>query len=119
MFCGMPRKQVKEFEVYGEVNSVGIVFPEPTPVGLGDLIYVPRQAKHPNAAIVFLAWSATQEAQNALDDIEFTGHPAFEGNEVSKILKGKKAVFGNWEYAGRAGEILAEILQALGIPVVQ
>lgn len=119
IYCGMARKNVMEMKVFAEVDSVGIVFPEPVPIGIGDLIYVADKGKHPNAGILFLAWSATQEAQNLLDNADFTGHPAFEGNDVAAVLKGRKVVYGSWDYTDRADDILAEILQAMGFPVVR
>ena len=120
IICGMARSQARALKVYGGVDSVGVVFPEPVTVNIGgDLIYVPRKAKHPNAGVLFLSWSATKEAQNILDAINFTGHPSFEGNEINQVLKGKKTVFTNWEYIQRADEILAKVLQAMGFPVVR
>ncbi|MCZ6622974.1 MAG: extracellular solute-binding protein [Deltaproteobacteria bacterium] len=119
LICGSPRRQVKDLNVHAGVQSIGIVFPEPVPVGVGDVIYVPKKAKHPNAGILFLAWSATREAQNILDKTNFSGHPGFEGNEVRKVLKGKKVVYGSWKYSLRADAILAEILVTMGFPVVR
>lgn len=119
LICGMPRRQVLDLQVYGNVKSVGIVYPEPIPVGIGDIIYVPRKAKHPNAGIVFLAWTTTKEAQNILDQTDFSGHPSFEGNQVTSALKGKRVVFGDWAYSKRSDDILAEILRAMGFPVVR
>jgi ABC-type Fe3+ transport system substrate-binding protein len=119
LICGMPRSQVKELQVFGGVQSIGIVFPEPVPVGIGDLIYVTQKAKNPNAATLFLVWTTTQEAQNILDDINFTGHPSYEGNDINKILKGKKVVYGSWEYSDKSDDVLAEILTAMGFPVVR
>ena len=119
LICGMPRRQVRDLQVHGGVDSVGIVYPEPIPGGIGDIIYVPRKAKHPNAGVVFLAWTATKNAQNLLDTTDFSGHPSFEGNEVARTLKGKKVVYGDWAYSNRSDEILAKILQAMGFPVVR
>ncbi len=119
LICGSPRRQVKDLNVHAGVRSIGIAYPEPVPVGVGDVIYVPKKAKHPNAGILFLAWSATREAQNLLDKVNFSGHPAFEGNEVRKDLEGKKVVYGSWEYSLRADDILAEILITMGFPVVR
>jgi ABC-type Fe3+ transport system substrate-binding protein len=119
MFCGVTRSQVKDLQVYAGSQSIGIVFPEPVPVGIGDLMYVPDKARHPNAGILFMVWSGTKEAQNLLDDINFTGHPAFEGNEINKILKGKKIAAASWEDTARADYILKEIIQTMGLPVVR
>ncbi|MDP2645829.1 MAG: hypothetical protein Q8P24_12890, partial [Desulfobacterales bacterium] len=117
--CGMPRNQVKKVQVYGESKSLGIVFPEPVPVGAGELIYVPEKSEHPNAAILFVAWTSTREAQNILDDVDFTGHPHFEGNEINEVLKGKRVVYSMWRDVAHADAILAELFQAMGMPVVR
>jgi ABC-type Fe3+ transport system substrate-binding protein len=119
LICGMPRRQAKDLQVYGGVKSIGIVFPEPVPVGVGDLIFVTAKAKSPNAAAVFVAWTATKEAQNVLDDVDFSGHPSFEGNDINDVLKGKKVAYGSWEHSDNSDDVLAEILQAMGFPVVR
>ncbi len=119
MICGMPHRQVQDLVVHGGAKSVGMVYPDPVPVSIGDIIFVPQKAKHPNAGALFVAWTATQEAQTILDDVDFSGHPAFEGSEVSRVTKGKKIVSGSWEYLPKSDDILAEILQAMGFPVVR
>jgi ABC-type Fe3+ transport system substrate-binding protein len=119
MICGLPRRQVKDLQVYGGVKSIGIVYPEPVPVGIGDLVFVTQKAKSPNAAILFIAWTATEEAQTILDDVDFSGHPSFEGNEINALVKGKKVAYGSWEVTDKADDVLAEILQAMGYPVVR
>ncbi|MDP2644697.1 MAG: extracellular solute-binding protein [Desulfobacterales bacterium] len=119
MHCGMPRTQVLENQEYGDAKSIGIVFPEPVPVGVGDFIFVPEKSSHPNAGILFLAWTGTQEAQNLLDEVNFSGHPAFEGNDVNKVIKGKKVAYASWEDAALDDQYLTEILQAMGMPVVR
>ncbi|MDP2643899.1 MAG: extracellular solute-binding protein [Desulfobacterales bacterium] len=119
MICGMPRDQIRDLQVFGENKNIGIVYPEPVPVGKGDVIFVPDKARHANAGMVFLAWTATNEAQKILDDINFTGHPSFEGTESNSILKNKQISYATWEDSLHADEDLAEILQAMGIPVVR
>lgn len=119
MVCGMPRRQVADLREFAGVKSLGIVFPEPVPVGVGDIIYVPQKAKHSNAAALFLIWSTTQEAQTLLDDVDFSGHPSFGGNDINKVIKGKKVAYSGWEHSARSDDILAEILQAMGFPVVR
>lgn len=119
MICGMARRQAKDLQVYGGVKSIGIVFPEPVPVGVGDLIFVTQKAKSPNAATLFIAWTATKEAQNVLDDVDFSGHPSFEGNDINDVIKGKKVAYGSWEHSENSDAVLAEILQAMGFPVVR
>lgn len=119
LICGMARRQIKDLQVNAGVKTLGIVFPEPIPVGIGDLIFVAEKGKNPNAATLFLVWTTTQEAQNILDDVDFSGHPSYEGNEINKIIKGKKVVYGKWEYSDKSDDHLAEILTAMGFPVVR
>lgn len=119
MICGMARGTVKDIQVFGGSKSLGIVFPEPVPVASGEFCYVPDKAKHPNAAILYLVWASSKEAQNLLDDVDFTGHPSVEGNDVREVLKGKKVVYPTWENIENSDDHLAEILQAMGMPVVR
>ncbi|MDP2644740.1 MAG: extracellular solute-binding protein [Desulfobacterales bacterium] len=119
LICGAPRAQTRALQVFAGSKSIGIVFPEPVPIGIGDFIFVPDKAKHPNAAVLFMVWTATQEAQNLLDRIDFSGHPAFEGNEIKELLKGKQLVYGSWDDVERSDFVLAELLQAMGMPVVR
>lgn len=119
MICGMPRRQVKDLQVYGGDKSIAIVYPEPVPVGIGDLIYVTANAKSPNAATLFLHWTTTGEAQKVLDEVDFSGHPSFEGSDVNEIIKGKKVAYASWEHSAESDDVLAEILKAMGFPVVR
>ena len=117
--CGMPRRQAADLRVFAGVKTVGIVYPEPVPVGIGDIIYVPQKAANANAGTLFVVWTTTQEAQTILDDVDFSGHPSYEGNEINRDIKGKKVVYSSWESSLRSDDILAEILQAMGFPVVR
>ncbi|MDP2644143.1 MAG: extracellular solute-binding protein [Desulfobacterales bacterium] len=119
MICGAARDQVRDLEVFGENKSIGIVFPEPVPVLKGAPAYVLNKAKHPNAGILFLVWTGTQEGQKILDDINFSGHPAFDGTEANKILKGKQLSYATSNDTLTADDDLVEILRAFGMPVVR
>lgn len=119
LICGLPRKQVEDIRVNTGSNAISIVFPEPVPVGIGDPIIIPSKAKHPNAAVLFQVWSSTPEGQTLIDEADFTGHPYFEGSGVNKALKGKKVFYDSWGTVANADDILAEIFQAMGMPVVR
>lgn len=64
-------------------------------------------------------WTGTAEAQNILDEIDFTGHPGIEGSDRNNVLKGKKVLYGSFEDSNRFDDNLAEILQTMGMPVVR
>ncbi|MDP2643381.1 MAG: extracellular solute-binding protein [Desulfobacterales bacterium] len=119
MICGVFRSHIEELKVFAGSKSVGIVFPEPVPMAVGDMIFVPEKAKNPNAAVLFMAWTGSREAQNLLDQVNFSGHPAFEGNDINKVLRGRKLAATSWEHTAQADAILTDIIHAMGFPVVQ
>ena len=89
------------------------------PVSAGDLVFVPRGAKNPNAAILWIVWSVSDEGQKILDEVQFTGDPMLAGVSAHNRIREKNVVVGSWEYQSRAGDILKEILDAMGFPVVR
>ncbi|MGH9892031.1 MAG: hypothetical protein ACREA0_08630, partial [bacterium] len=97
----------------------GFTLAEPVPVPTGDVVFVPRGAANPNAAKLWVVWSVSREGQMILDAVEFDGSPHFPGTETSKLLKGKKTVTYKPEWEAKADQVLKEILQAIGLPVVQ
>ena len=119
LMCGTPRGQVKDIQMNTKTKSIGIVYPEPVPVGVGDIIYVPDKAKHPNAAILFMVWSSSPEGQKLLEDTDYTGEPRVEGMNIMADFQGKKAAYSTWEDQAKADTYLMEILQAMGMPVVR
>ncbi len=119
MLCGMARGQVKDIQTNSGSKSIGIVYPEPVPARVGDIIYVPDKARHPNAGILFLAWIGTPEAQKLLDATDYTGHTLVEGSESKADLKGKKVAPPTWNDTESADAHRAEIFQAMGMPVVR
>jgi ABC-type Fe3+ transport system substrate-binding protein len=119
MICGLARRQVEDIVVNTGSKAIGIVFPEPVPVGSGEFQFVPVSAKHPHAAILFMVWTSTKEAQNILDDTDFSGDPRVDGSNIKDVLKGKKVAYPTWEDVGSSDDHLAEIFQAMGLPVVR
>ena len=100
-------------------KNLRITFPEPVTLSAGDLVFIPRGAKNPNAAILWIIWSLSAEAQKILDEVQFTGDPMSPVSSVHERIRGKKIVKASWEYQLRATDILKEILQAMGFPVVR
>ena len=119
MICGLARRQVEDILVNTDSKSIGIVFPEPVPVGSGEFNFVPVSAKRPNAGVLFMVWSSSKEAQNIQEDTDFSSDPRVGGTDVSAVLKGKKVASPTWEDSEKADDHLAEILQAMGLPVVR
>lgn len=103
----------------GQGDALAFTAPEPIPVNLGDVVYVPRGAAHPNAARLWIVWSLTDEGQTLLDEVEGNGSPLIPGTRTAKLIQGKKVASYEPEYRAKAAEILKEILEAVGLPVVR
>jgi hypothetical protein len=61
----------------------------------------------------------SEEGQRVLDSVEFDGSPFIPGTEPSRIIKGKKTATYEPQWEAKANELLKEILEAVGLPVVQ
>jgi iron(III) transport system substrate-binding protein len=119
IICGAQYSSFKEQVVYRNMTQVGFTFAEPVPVPLGDVVFVPRGAPHPNAARLWVAWSVSEDGQKTLDAVEFDGSPLVPGTETAKLLKGKKVASYEPQWEAKAEDILKEIVEAIGLPIVK
>ncbi|MGH7847402.1 MAG: ABC transporter substrate-binding protein [Candidatus Binatia bacterium] len=119
IFCGATYSTYKELVTYREAKHLGYTLAEPIPVPQGDVVFVTRGAANPNAATLWIVWSLTEEGQKILDAVEFNGSPFVAGTEPAKLLKGKKVVWYEPQYSAKATEILKEIIEAIGLPIVR
>lgn len=103
----------------GRGAHLGFTTAEPIPLNVGDVVYIPRGAKHPNAAKLWVVWSLSEEGQRVLDEVEGSGSPLFAGTEAAKIIKGKKIAWYEPLWRAKADDILKEILGATGLPIVR
>lgn len=119
IICGAPYATYRERVFYHGSHDLGFTFAEPVPIPTSDVVFVPRGAAHPNAAKLWVVWSVSDEGQKVLDEVEFDGSPFVAGTESAKLLKGKKVAWYDPQLHARAGEILKEILEAVGLPIVR
>lgn len=103
----------------GRVPHLGFNPAEPIPLSLGDVVYIPRGAQHSNAAKLWILWSLSDEGQRILDEVEGAGSPLFAGTQVAKMIAGKKVAWYEPQWRAKAEEILKEILEAIGFPIVR
>jgi iron(III) transport system substrate-binding protein len=103
----------------GRAKDIGFTLAEPVPVSLGDVVFIARGARNPNAAKLWIAWSLSDEGQAILDEVEGSGSPVFPGTQAAKMIKGKKVVYYEPKWRAKSDEILKEILEAIGLPIVQ
>ena len=117
--CGSFYSTYYEHTRSGRVERIGFTLAEPIPVNLGDVVFIPRGAAHPNGAKLWIAWSLSEEGQKLLDEVEGNGSPLIPGTQTAKLVKGKKAAWYEPQYRAKAEEILKEILEAIGLPIVR
>jgi len=103
----------------GRSKDIAFILAEPIPVTLGDVVFIARGSKHKNAAKLWIVWSLSDEGQAVLDEVEGSGSPVFAGTQAAKMIKGKKVVYYETKWRAKSDEILKEIIEATGLPVVQ
>jgi len=119
IICGANYSHYREQVAHRGVTHIGFAMPEPVPVPSGDIVFLPRGASSTNSAKLWVVWSVSAAGQRMLDSVEFDGSPYLSGTETNKLLKGKKLASYEPEWEAKAEELLKEILQAVGLPVVQ
>ena len=119
IICGANYSHYREQIAYRGINHIGFTVAEPVPVPHGDIVFIPRGAASPESAKLWVVWSVTEEGQRVLDAVEFDGSPFIAGTEPNKILKGRKTASYDPQWESKAEDLLKEILEAIGLPVVQ
>ena len=117
--CGSFFSTYYEHGRAGRTEQIGFTLAEPIPINLGDVVFIPRGAASPNSAKLWIVWSLSQEGQKLLDEVEGNGSPLIPGTQTATLIKGKKTAWYEAQYRAKAEDILAEILEAIGLPVVR
>jgi len=81
--------------------------------------FVRKGSPHPHAAQLLAGWLTSNEGQRLLDKEDYKGFPWVPGTFNAKLAAGNKVLFCDPECATKAGEMSAEYLRALGLPVTQ
>ena len=90
---------------------------EPVPLRLGELEAIQSNAQNPHAALLWLEWMASLEAQKLADEHEPLASSVFvRGGAVEQQLRGKKVSVVNWENQLQVEEWQAKIVEAYGFP---
>jgi ABC-type Fe3+ transport system substrate-binding protein len=117
--CGSFYSTYHEQVRSGEKSHLAFRAAEPIPLNLGDVVFVPRGTPSPSAARLWVVWSLSEEGQTALDQVEGSGSPLVPGTQSGKMIRGKKVAWYELKWRAKADEILKEILEAIGLPVVR
>ena len=90
---------------------------EPVPVRLSEPQMVIDTAKHPNAALLWLEFLASAEAQAIIDKYEPLKSSIYaSGSAVEKIIRGKKIWLKDWKHYEKGPDWMGMAVKAFGFP---
>ena len=93
------------------------VITEPVPLRMALFEAVQEGARNPHAALLWLEWMASPEAQTQADEHEPLGSSVYvRGGAVEKELKGKKLSVVSWQDVQKMDDWQAKIFEAYGFP---
>jgi ABC-type Fe3+ transport system substrate-binding protein len=77
-------------------------------------------AKSPHAALLWLEWMTSPEAQKIADETEPLASSVYvSGSAVEKELRGKQLSVVNWDHHQNMEEWQAKVFEAYGFPKVE
>ena len=90
---------------------------EPVPVRLSLEEAIQAGAQHPHAALLWLEWMASAEAQKLADEHEPLGSSVYvRGGAVEQELRGKKLSVVSWDHHQNMEQWQAKVVEAYGFP---
>ena len=90
---------------------------EPVPLRMALEEAIQAGARNPHAALIWLEWMASPEAQNILDEHEpFGSSLQIRGGMVEQELRGKKISAVTWNQQGLLEQWQAKVVEAYGFP---
>ena len=100
-------------------ENLAIAVPGELLIEAGNASFIRKGSPYPHAAQLLGGWLANEEGQRFLDKEDFRGFPWVEGTSNAQLARDKKVLFCGPECAAKAGEMSAEYLRALGLPVTK
>ena len=117
MMIGPNYTAVKRAQAKDPVGVLQYVALEPVPVRLTVAEGIHAVSQHPNAALLWLEWMASAEAQKLADEYEPLASSVYvRGGAVEQQLKGKKLSVVSWEFHQNMEKWQAQVFDAYGFP---
>jgi ABC-type Fe3+ transport system substrate-binding protein len=93
---------------------------EPVPVRLVVEEGINAASRHPNAALLWLEWMASNEAQKLADEFEpLASSLHVRGGAIEQELRGKKLSVVNWDHHQNIEKWQSQVFEAYGFPKVE
>jgi iron(III) transport system substrate-binding protein len=91
---------------------------QPVPVRLLAAHAIVKGSKHPHAALLFLEYIASPEAQKLLDELEPLKSSIYSpGAKLEQLVRGKKVSVVDWDHIDKMGTYMKQISEAYGFPI--
>jgi iron(III) transport system substrate-binding protein len=117
MMIGPNYTAVKRAQAKDPTGVLQYVTLEPVPVRLTVAEGIHTLSQHPNAALLFLEWMASPEAQKLADEYEPLASSVYvRGGAVETELKSKKLSVVNWEHHRNLEKWQTQVFEAYGFP---
>jgi hypothetical protein len=120
LFMGPNYNSVKRAESRDKTATLGLKVVEPVPTRIARADGVLNSADSPNAALLWLEFHASAEAQEIMDKISPSQASIFyAGSSTARVTRGKKLSVVDWSHFQRMREYEEKIVGALGFPQAQ
>jgi len=117
MMIGPNWHNMKELEAKDPSGVLKALLLEPVPLRFGNRQAILAAAQHPHAALLWLEWMASPEAQKITDEKEPLASSMYvRGGAVEQELKGKKLSVVGWEQEQLLDDWQSKVIEAYGFP---
>jgi iron(III) transport system substrate-binding protein len=120
LFMGPNYNSVKRAESRDKTATLGLKVVEPVPTRIARADGVLNSADNPHAALLWLEFHASAEAQEIMDKVSpYQASIFYSGSATARATQAKKLSVVDWSHFQRMREYEEKIVDALGFPRAQ
>ena len=117
LFIGPNYDSVKETQRKDRTGAIQFTIVEPVPVRGSSEQAILATSRNPHAALLWLEYIASPEAQKLIDEHEPLGASIYvKGSAAERELRGKKLSVVSWEHHQSMEQWMVKIVEAYGFP---
>jgi ABC-type Fe3+ transport system substrate-binding protein len=117
LFMGPNYNSVKRAEGRDKTSALGLKVIEPVPARIARADGILNNADNPHAALLWLEFHASAEAQEIMDKISpYQASIFYAGSATARATQGKKISLVDWAHFSKMREYEERIVDALGFP---
>jgi ABC-type Fe3+ transport system substrate-binding protein len=117
MMIGPNFERVKEVQAKDRAGVLQYIIFEPVPLRMAEEEAILSAAQHPHAALLWLEWMASPEAQKIVDEHQpLTASVHVRGSVVERETRGKKLSVVDWQHHQHMDQWQAKVFEAYGFP---